>query len=494
MASQICFLLNERQVSTSHAPGMTVLEYLRQVERLTGTKEGCREGGCGACTVLLGELQGEQVVYRTVASCLLPLGELQGKHLVTVEGLNQSQLSPVQQALVDWGGTQCGFCTPGIVISLTGYLLAAGREITEEGMKNALSGNLCRCTGYGAIKRAYTYLVKSIGDENKQYLEADTGQVSYLHTTQSKFNIEDAIAQGIVPAYFRDIPTGLRQLPPITPEDGTTTPDFVIAGGTELYVQHGDILPESHIRLLNQSSQLQGISSHHHQIHIGALTTFAEFATHPTIIQLIPEIQTYVQRIASEQVRNRGTLGGNIVAASPIGDGSTVFLALESGVVLMKHGSYSRVIPLKDFFQGYKDTAKQPEEILTQILVPIPSSNTKINFEKVSKREYFDCAIVSSAIKICCDEDIISAIAISMGGVAAIPLFLQETSNYFIDKPISAATIQGAFPILQREISPISDVYGAANYKRLLARQLLIAHFTKLYPEFITVREIYETN
>ena len=144
MTGQIYFLLNERQVCTSENPGVTVLDYLRQSEQLTGTKEGCREGGCGACTLLLGELRGEEVFYQAVASCLLPLGELPGKHLVTVEGLNHSELSPVQQALVDRGATQCGFCTPGMVMSLTGYLMAAGTKISSEGMKNALSGNLCR--------------------------------------------------------------------------------------------------------------------------------------------------------------------------------------------------------------------------------------------------------------------------------------------------------------------------------------------------------------
>ena len=411
MTGQIHFLLNDRQVSTSLAPGMSVLEYLRRVERLTGTKEGCREGGCGSCTVLLGELQGEKVVYQAVVSCLLPLGELQGKHLVTVEGLNQSQLSPVQQALVDEGATQCGFCTPGIVMSLTGYLMAAGTEISEEGMKNALGGNLCRCTGYASIKRACNSLVKSMGNGAQLGIqEAHRDRVAPQRLADTV-----ALAQRIVPAYFPDIPARLRQLPAL--EKGKATPDFIIAGGTDIYVERGEILPDSQVKLLNQSSQMKEIFSHDGQIHMGALITFREFAAHPAVIKLMPDIQAYMSRIASEQIRNRATLGGNIVAASPIGDGSIMLLALESFLVL-KEGDKSRTVPIKEFFQGYKDTAKKPGEILTEIVVPITSPTTKINFEKVSKRQYLDCAAVNSAIKIRCEDDLIQEIGISMGGVA----------------------------------------------------------------------------
>ena len=186
MTNQIHFILNDRTICTSQLPGVSVLEYLRLSERLTGTKEGCKEGGCGACTVLVGELQGEKLVYKTILSCLLPLGELSGKHLVTIEGLNQEQLSPIQQALVDYGATQCGFCTPGIVMSLTGYLLDSEKEIDEAGIKIALNNNLCRCTGYGAIKRAGTALVQSLGKEE-------------VH------NLETWIDRGIIPEYFRHI-------------------------------------------------------------------------------------------------------------------------------------------------------------------------------------------------------------------------------------------------------------------------------------------------
>ncbi len=476
MTSQIHLILNDRNICISQSPGVTVIDYLRSWERLRGTKEGCKEGGCGACTVLIGELQGEKLVYKTVLSCLFPLGELSGKHLVTIEGLDREQLSPIQQALVDYGATQCGFCTPGIVMSLTGYLLASEKEIDEAGIKIALNNNLCRCTGYGAIKRAGTALVESLGN----------GEVH---------NLETWIDRGIVPKYFRDIPERLRHLPPSLTESNKdrASPEFTIAGGTDLYVQQGDILAESAIRFLNQSPQMKGITTEGNSINIGALTTFAEFSNHPDIIELIPYIQTYIQRIASHTIRQRATVGGNIITASPIGDVCVLLLALNAHLVL-RSANDIRKIPLRDFFQGYKKTTRKPSEILTEIIIPLPASATKFNFEKVSKRQYLDCAAVNSAIALSGNDDAINEIEISMGGVAPIPLFLKQTSNYFIGKRVTPETIKVAVPILQGEISPIGDIHGSAIYKRLLARQLLIAHFIKLFPEFISLKDFYETN
>ncbi len=238
---------------------------------------------------------------------------------------------------------------------------------------------------------------------------------------------------------------------------------------------------------------MKGITIDGNSIRIGALTTFAEFANHPAIINLIPDIQTYIQRIASVLIRQRATVGGNIITASPIGDISVLLLALNANLVLQSEDNV-RQVPLRDFFQGYKKTTKKPSEILTEIVISLPPSATKFNSEKISQRQYLDCAAVNSAISILCEGDNIHEISISMGGVAPIPLFLKQTSNYFIGKLITKKTIEDAFPLLQGEISPIADIHGSATYKRLLARQLLIAHFTKLFPEFIAVKDFYETN
>ncbi len=460
MSSKTHFFLNDTEVCAGEHPGVPVLDYIRRVQRLMGTKEGCREGDCGACTVLVGELNGDRVIYKPVTSCLMPLGELHGKHLVTVEGLNMPHLSPVQQAIVNEGATQCGFCTPGIVVSLTGYLMD-DKGITTEGMKNTLSGHLCRCTGYRSLKRGVDFL--------KLAVENRTG-------------IQSLVANGMLPPYFLEMPDHLRKIHELRVNKGV--PEYFIAGGTDVYVQKGDVLPASEICLLTMNQDMKGITPMDGYIRVGALTTFEAFANHAEIIRIIPGIQDYMSRIASLQVRNRATVGGNIVNASPVGDVTILLLALGATLVL-KNGETSRTVPITSFFKGYKRLDKTPSEILSEIHLPIPFVDTKINFEKVSKRKHLDVASVNSAMKVRCEGAIIREIALTMGGVAPIPLFLEATCRYFLGKEACRKTIEGAYPIVQQEISPISDIRGSAEYKRLLARQLLIAHFVKLFPDRI---------
>lgn len=476
MSGEIQFLLNDREVCTTESAGLLVLDYLRKKERLVGTKEGCKEGDCGSCVVLLGELCEGKVVYKPVTSCLTPLGELHGKHLVTIEGLNMKQLSPIQEAIVAENGSQCGFCTPGIVVSLTGYLLQEHEEISADGIKKALGGHLCRCTGYSSLKRAGQRIVDVV--------------TKVLADAQQKSRVEALVAAQALPAYFQDIPARLQKLP--RPQLAKTTEpyDFVIAGGTDIYVQKGEMLPDSRVRILNLYPDIKGVTKKEGYLHIGALTTFEEFGTEPLVRQIIPEIQDYNRMIASWQIRNRATLGANIVNASPIGDMTILCLAMDCTLVL-KDGRKSRRVPLKDFFKGYKLLDKTPSEILAEILLPVISPETKINFEKVSKRKHLDIASVNSAMKITCKDDIIADICLSVGGVAPIPFFARNTCAYFVGKRINKETVEGAVPIIQNEISPIPDIRGSAEYKRLLTRQLLYAHFVKLFPGAVQARDFY---
>ena len=472
MSSKTHFLLNDKEIYATEHPGMLVLDYLRRIQKLAGTKEGCREGDCGACTVLIGEPDGDSVIYKPVTSCMMPLGELHGKHLVTVEGLNMPHLSPVQQAIVDEGATQCGFCTPGIVVSLTGYLMKDTKEITREGVKKTLSGHLCRCTGYRSLKQGMAFLKK---------------------TVENRTGTRSLILNKMIPEYFSQIPARLRRIPAVNINNEEKMPEYFIAGGTDIYIQRGDFLPESQVYILNLRPEMKGVSKENEYVRVGALTTFEEFANHPEIIRIIPDIQAYFLRVASLQIRNRATIGGNIINASPIGDVTILLLALESMLVL-KNGETSRKVPITSFFKGYKQIDKTPSEILVDILIPTPSADTKINFEKVSKRKCQDVASVNTAMKLRSEYDIIREMVLSMGGVAPVPLLLKTTCKYFLGKEVSRETIEGAFPIIQQEISPVSDIRGSAEYKRLLARQLLIAHFTKLFPEKVKLRDFYETD
>ena len=463
------FYLNDQEVCTDEPAGMLVLDFVRRHAKLTGTKEGCREGDCGACVVLIGERTDDRVTYQPVTACLVPLGEVHGKHVVTIEGLQGEALTPVQDAIVEEGATQCGFCTPGIVVSLTGYVMQDAGSVTRDGVKEALSGHLCRCTGYRSLKATAPLLQDTVG---------------------ATASVEALVDQGLLPAYFRAMPERLRRIGPPAAPNGQATPDVAIAGGTDLYVQRGDDLPEASVHVLNLHPEMKRIVREADVLRVGASTTFEAFARHPAVQAVVPSIRAYMFLIASWQIRNRATLGGNLVNASPIGDMTVLLLALNARLVLQDR-HHSRTVPLRTFYQGYKQLDKTPTEILTEILIPLPAPSTRINWEKVSKRLCLDIASVNSAIHLRCEGGVIREAGLAMGGVAPVPLFMARTSAALVGKPLSTETVEAAFSLAQEEIAPISDVRGSAAYKRLLVRQLLMAHFAKLFPEHIRVEAFY---
>ncbi len=470
------FILNDETVSTDAPAGMLALDFLRHHCRLTGTKEGCKEGDCGACVVLTGELDGDDVAYKPVTSCLMPLAELHGKHIVTVEGLNlpspdkrNPALNPVQQAIVTEGGSQCGFCTPGIVVSLTGLLMQRDAFIDPASVKKALSGHLCRCTGYRSLKASLTHLQTTVG--------AQTG-------------VDALVQRGYLPDYFRDIPDRLREIAsPV--KSRRSRVDFVVAGGTDIYVQKGEHIPDGAVQALNLQPELKGIEQKRGYIRVGALTTFEEFAAHPLIHEVIPGIEGYMDLIASWQICNRATLGGNIVNASPIGDMTILLLALECELILQENGG-KRHVPMTSFFKGYKQLDKTPAEILVEIRLPKPTPTTCVHFEKVSKRTYLDIASVNSAICLETEGDTIRKASLAVGGVAPVPLHLKRTGAFLAGHSLDRDTVLAASRVAQDEISPISDVRGSAEYKRLLCHQLLLAHFIKLFPDRFSYADLIQ--
>ncbi len=467
MMHEIRFILNDHDVRTAVPPGLLVLDFLRRRERATGTKEGCREGDCGACTILVGEWEAERVVYRPVTSCLMPAAEMHGKHIVTIEGLNMQALSPVQQAIVTEGATQCGFCTPGIVVSLTGSLLDGARRDVKE----ALSGHLCRCTGYRSLKRA--------------------GQTAYA-AAAGRTDMSALVEGGFLPDYFLDIPDRLRRLQRGLPSNGLATNGIPVAGGTDLYVQRGEDLPGEAVAVLNLDPELRGIRWEDGFLRVGACTTFEAFADHPEVQRLLPDVKAYMFLIASWQIRNRATLGGNIVNASPIGDVSILLLALDA-VLVLRRRLQRRQVPLRSFFLGYKQCDLAEDERVEAVLIPAPAPETRVNFEKVSKRKCLDIASVNAAICVCVRGGVVAEMGLAVGGVAPIPLYLRETSRFFVGKPVVVEVVREGLERMQAEIAPIDDVRGSAAYKRLLARQLLLAHFTRLFPESIELRHFYAT-
>jgi len=451
------FILNDKLVNAEQASGSTVLDYVRYYKRLVGTKIGCREGDCGACTILVGDLENDKLVYRSMTSCLMPLGNAHGKHIISVEGVNMKELSPVQQAMVDTNGTQCGFCTIGFVMSLTGFILNDTAKKYEEAVA-AIDGNICRCTGYKSIERAATILSEKMNDK--------PGQETITWLVEQKF----------IPEYFLQIKNRLQHLRKTTTEINTTAQKLILAGGTDLVVQKALKVKKADVEHLFDNSHLQEIKLENGQCDIGAAVTVTAFAESALIQNIFPGLHKYIKLISSTPIRNMATMAGNLVNASPIGDMSIFFLALNSDIVLNRNGS-TRMIKLKDFYKAYKQTDRAADEIIEKIIFTAPQKNS-FNFEKVSKRTHLDIASVNSACQMQLNEaGNIEEVHLSAGGVAPFPKYLTATCSFLKGKRIDAEIFKQAISIMNEEIAPISDARGTADYKRLLLRQLFLAHF-----------------
>jgi xanthine dehydrogenase small subunit len=456
--------LNDKELATDLKPGTILLDFIRYHKNLKGTKIGCREGDCGACTVLVGELINDELHYRSVTSCLMPLGNASGKHIVTVEGLNKEQLNPIQQAMCEENGTQCGFCTPGFVVSLAGYCLSR-KEPSEANAIAAVDGNICRCTGYKSIERAAARITKLLEVRNDK--------------EPSAFAVE----KNILPSYFNNIKERLAALASKT--NGVLLPkDAVrfVGGGTDLYVQQHDVMPHADVELLFDRADLKEVFEKDGRCFIGGAATVTDLANTRFLYDHLPGFAGYIQLVSSTPIRNMATIAGNFVNASPIGDFTIFFLALDAKIVLVNK-EQKRELALRDLYKGYKQLDKQPNEFIEQVWFDLPGKNALFNFEKVSKRTNLDIASVNSAINITLENEIINSAGISAGGVGPIPMYLKKASSFLIGKEVKEEIINEAVNIAQQEISPISDARGTAAYKRLLLGQLIKAHFIKLFPE-----------
>lgn len=452
------FILNDRLIKTTEPAGSTVLDFVRYHKNLTGTKIGCREGDCGACTILVGSMENERLVYQNMTSCLMPLANAQGKHIVTVEGINLEKLSPVQQAMVDTQGTQCGFCTIGFVMSLTGFVMNESAGSYDEAIKS-IDGNICRCTGYKSIERAAKLIIERTADK------PSGPALNWL--AENHF----------IPGYFTGIAERLsaiskkEELPFVSKEAVT------IGGGTDLIVQKHSFVKKSATNNLFDVKGLKGIREENGICYIGASVTVTEFAASPVIRRIFPKIDQHIKLVSSTPIRNMATLAGNLVNASPIGDMTAFLLALDASIIL-RHNNDNRTLKLKDFYKGYKQLDKSSDEYIEQIFFSIPAKEAVFSFEKVSKRTHLDIASVNAACLMQMNkEGMIEMIHLSAGGVAPFPKYLDKTAAFLGNKIISPEVLKEAISIMNGEIAPISDARGTADYKRLLLRQLFLAHF-----------------
>ena len=458
------FILNNEEICTSLPPGMLLLDFIRSHQRLVGTKIGCREGDCGACTVLVGDFRDDRLRYRSMTSCLMPLGNAAGKHIVTVEGLNRSQLTPYQQAIVDQGGSQCGFCTPGFVVSMAGFCLSEEQPSYDNAVA-AMDGNICRCTGYKSLERAAADLADKLSVRDPQ------NPVGWL------------VANGFLPQYFTTINERLASLQNFIRRE-TAPPSqthHFIGGGTDLYVQKPEEMAAAKVNLLFDRSELQGIHQKNGSCYIGGATTVADLGRSALMNAHFPQMKDYMKLVSSTPIRNMATVAGNLVNASPIGDLTVFLLALDSRIVLSEQGR-QRTLPLKEFYKSYKELDRSPNEILETVFFELPGQEVFFNFEKVCKRTHLDIASVNSAMQLEISNGVIRRADISAGGVAPIPFYLNQTASYLLGQKVEVTTVRKAAAIAQGEISPISDIRGSAAYKRLLLRQLILAHFLAFFP------------
>lgn len=459
----IQFLMNNTLVTEDALdPNLTVLNYLRQNKRRCGTKEGCASGDCGACTVTLGRLEKGELVYETANSCLLLVSSLQGKQLITVEDLKQGDsLHPVQQAMVDCHATQCGFCTPGFVMSLfTLQKNSSGWQ--RNAAEQALAGNLCRCTGYRPIVDAARQICEQSATD--RFTEQAASTVLRLQQLNNR-EMQTLEANGhrcLIPKTCAQLAHALQQHPQAQ----------LLAGGTDLVLQitqRNQALPV--LIALEQIDVLKTCEITDTHITLGAGVSLQH--CYRLLAAEIPAFAHILERFASLQIRQQGTLGGNIANGSPIGDCPPMLLALNASLLLQR-GETTREIPLAHFFVAYRQTALQAGEFIRAIIIPKVTASQTFQAWKVSKRLEDDISAVFCAMLTDCDENgVITTVRIAFGGMAAMPKRAARCEQQLTGKPLSAASLEQACAALAEDFTPLSDFRASGEYRLRVAKNLL---------------------
>ncbi len=469
--ASIRFLLGGETVELDGvAPTKSVLATLREELRRKGTKEGCAEGDCGACTVVIGERVGDDVRLRTVNACIQFVPTLDGKALFTVEDLRDASgaLHPVQQAMVDHHGSQCGFCTPGFVMSLWNVYVngvAADGSVQppdEAELRTALTGNLCRCTGYRPILEAG----RRMFDAPPVALDraARAAKLAPLQRTVSFVYQHDGV-RFMAPRTLSELLRLRAQHPRAT----------LLAGCTDigLWVSKqlrdlGDIL------YLGEVAELKSIESRADALVIGAGASLTD--GYAALVEAYPGLREMAERFASVPIRNAGTLGGNVANGSPIGDSMPALIALGARVVLQSARG-ARTIPLEALYVGYMKKSMEPDEIVVAIEVPRPGTGLQFRTYKLSKRYDSDISAVCAAFALRVDGGRIAQARVAFGGMAAIPQRAAGAEAALLGNPWNEATARAAMAALDRDFTPLTDMRASARYRSAAARNLLYRFF-----------------
>ncbi|MFC3071761.1 xanthine dehydrogenase small subunit [Shinella pollutisoli] len=464
--NSVRFLLNHAPVTLADVrPADTLLDFLRLSRRLTGTKEGCAEGDCGACTVLVGRLLDGRLKYESVNACIRFVASLDGCHVVTVEALSApgGPLHPVQQAMVDHHGSQCGFCTPGFVMSLYGLWMEKPKPSVAE-IEKALQGNLCRCTGYAAIIRA-AEAISSIGERDRDPLVAERAAITEKLSALKdgcRVVVEGDGGRVVLPGSLDDFAALYAAEPKAT----------IVAGSTDvgLWVTKfmRDISPVVHIGHLDE---LRRITVDERGVTLGAGVSYTEAL--PAVTRHFPELTELWNRIGGEQVRNMGTVGGNIANGSPIGDTPPALIAL-SATLTLRRGDERRTLPLESFFIEYGRQDRRPGEFVEAVTIPPRHPADRIAVYKISKRLEEDISAVCGALRVRVDSaGVIEEAVIAFGGMAGTPKRASHAEDALVGKRFEAQSFEAAAQALAEDYTPLTDWRASAQYRLMVAQNLV---------------------
>lgn len=462
---EIRFLLNGEDVRLGEVAAQeTLLDFLRISRRLTGTKEGCAEGDCGACTVLVGRLTEDGLRYETVNACIRFLASLDGCHVVTIEHLRGAGggLHPVQQAMVDAHGSQCGFCTPGIVMSLYALWMEAP-EPSDAQIETALQGNLCRCTGYEPIFKA-ARAAAALGDPAADPLALERADVAARLEALNdgrRVDVSKGSDRAILPANLADLAEVLAEHPEAT----------IVAGATDVGLWVTKLMkPITPAVFIGHLGELRKIKRSGSVLRIGAGVSYSE--AEAALAGAFPHLQTYWRRIAGWQVRNMGTIGGNIANGSPIGDVPPVFIAL-GAKLLLRSAVGARAVPLEAYFIDYGKQDLRAGEFVEAVELPLGQAGVHHAAYKISKRRDEDITAVAVGISVAVRDGMIVEARIAFGGMAATPKRAAKAEAALVGQPFAAESFDAAARAVGEDFQPLSDWRATAEYRSLVAANLL---------------------
>ena len=463
------FLLNQSEITVDSAdPNTTILEFLREHLHRTGTKEGCASGDCGACTVVVAEADGEKLAYRSANACITAIGSLHGKQLITVEDLQHQNPHPVQQAMVDCHGSQCGFCTPGFIMSM--FALRKNSPTADpHNIIESLGGNLCRCTGYRPIVDAAEKIFESPCEDHFSRGEQKVLEVlNAINKEQTEVVLSKAGKHFFSPTSTADLAELLLEYPQAK----------LLAGGTDLCLEFTQFLRDAEILIYTgRVGDMSQVKLTDRSLELGAAVTYSQ--AKDSLVELYPDLHELIERLGSLQIRNQGTIAGNIGNASPIGDMPPVLIALNAQL-LLRRGDQTRLVAVEDYFVKYKVTVLQTSEFIERIYIPRAPAQQLFRAYKISKRLEDDISTTCGAFSLKVDQGTVSDIRIAFGGMAEIPKRAKHCERALRNQLWCPQTIELAASELTKDFAPISDFRASAEYRLTVSQNMLHRLFLEL--------------